>query len=322
MALGAAVNTVVLKEENKRRAILSGACLAAVPDLDMFLVMASDDYQELIIHRSFSHAILPFVLLAFVLVWFNGKFNFFKSTAKPRLFWAFFLVLLTHALLDCLTTWGTQLFWPFDYRIATQTVDVIDLLYSGILFIPLLVVFIFNKKEWAGQLIKGALMLSTLYLGLLFSYQQLFIREKTEIERFTNAIRITTQPGYVSPFHYRTVVEMPDRFFVSRYPETLFGEKKDQYFEIPKNSNYLNQIQRDFDLSALIALTRGYLSVEKESNNVYRLSDLRYAPRYPGSDEYNSIFTYYIIYNGDEIEFRQNMRTNARIEAILRRLFM
>lgn len=45
--------------------------------------------------------------------------------------WLFFWAIFTHPLLDCCTTYGTQLFQPFwDYRVAFNNISVVDPLYT------------------------------------------------------------------------------------------------------------------------------------------------------------------------------------------------
>ena len=45
--------------------------------------------------------------------------------------WVFFWSIFTHPLLDCCTTYGTQLFQPFsDYRVGFNNVAVADLFYT------------------------------------------------------------------------------------------------------------------------------------------------------------------------------------------------
>ena len=55
----------------------------------------------------------------------------YKSTATFKQWsWLFFWTLVTHPLLDAHTTWGTQFFWPFDYRLAYKNIFVADPLYT------------------------------------------------------------------------------------------------------------------------------------------------------------------------------------------------
>ncbi|QNL21233.1 metal-dependent hydrolase [Hyphobacterium sp. CCMP332] len=322
MALGGAVSSQILKSENPRRAIFLGAIIAAIPDLDMFLMFNVSDYEELILHRSFSHAVLPFLLLSFLIIFFNRYLPIVKNTSNFRLFICIFLVLLSHAFLDCLTTWGTQLFWPLDTRIATQSIYVIDLIYSFSLGSGLALLFVFQNKNWAFKTNRWTLLLSCTYLAMLLAYQEYFKVLIREEARFDEALRVATQPVLFEPFKYRAVIEHPDTFYVSHSAISVFQTDELDYYTIPKNKYYFIEISELIDLYPLFNLSRGYLSITKKDSNYYEINDLRYGPQNCRSENYNSIFSYYIRVENDSVIFSQNMRTSKRLEKMMRKVFL
>ncbi|MCE8053709.1 metal-dependent hydrolase [Halomonas daqingensis] len=134
-ALGAAVGGTVLGRRLGRKAVLIGAALGTLPDFDVFL-----DYGDAVLnvteHRGFTHSL--FVLTGFgtLLALLARRFAPARDITLGR-WWAFFvLCLVTHPLLDVLTTYGTQLWWPLNVRpSAWPVVFIIDPLYT----LPLLV---------------------------------------------------------------------------------------------------------------------------------------------------------------------------------------
>ncbi|MEQ8359044.1 MAG: metal-dependent hydrolase [Cytophagales bacterium] len=322
MVLGGAVSSQILKSEAPRKAILLGGIIAAIPDLDMFLMFNVNDYEELILHRSFSHAILPFLLLSFLLVFFNRFFPLLKNTGNFRLFSCIFLVLLSHALLDCLTTWGTQLFWPLDTRIATQSIFVIDLIYSVSLGAGLALLFVFQNKNWAFKTNRWTLLLSCTYLTMLLAYQEYFKGLIREEARSDEVLRVATQPVLFKPFKYRAVIEHTDTFYVSRKAISIFQIEEIDYYAIPRNRKYFIEISELIDLYPLFNLSRGYLSISKKDSNYYEINDLRYGPQNSLSEKYHSIFSYYIRVENDSVIFSQNMRTSKRLEKMLQKVFL
>ncbi len=322
MVLGGAVSSQILKSEKPRRAIYFGGLIAAIPDLDMFLMFNVGDYEELILHRSFSHAILPFLLLSFLILFFNRIYPLIKNSSDVRLFFCIFFVLLSHALLDCLTTWGTQLFWPLDTRIATQSIYVIDLIYSVSLGLGLALLFIFQNKEWAFKTNRWTLLISCIYLIVLLTYQEYFKNSIKQQSKFQKALRVNTQPVLFAPFKYRAVIEFPDTFYISRYAISAFQTGAIDYYKIPKNREFFIEISESIDLYPLYNLSRGYLSISKMDSNYYKIEDLRYGPQDEQIENYNSVFNYYIRVENDSVEFRQNMRTSKRLEKMLRRVFL
>ncbi|WP_372609387.1 metal-dependent hydrolase [Halomonas sp.] len=134
-ALGAAIGGVVLGRRLGRKAVLIGAVLGTLPDLDVVLDYgdAVANYTE---HRGFSHSLFVLAGLATALAILTALFAPTRDI-RFRHWWAFFgLCLLTHPLLDALTTYGTQLWWPLVVRpSARPLIFIIDPLYS----LPLLV---------------------------------------------------------------------------------------------------------------------------------------------------------------------------------------
>src|SRR5690606_2318704 len=66
----------------------------------------------------------------------------------PNTMWfrLWFLSIVTHPILDIFTNYGTQFFWPLDWRMTFNTVFVIDPLYT-LPFMVLLIGALFMKRE-------------------------------------------------------------------------------------------------------------------------------------------------------------------------------
>ncbi|RUR39541.1 metal-dependent hydrolase [Vreelandella populi] len=136
-ALGAAVGGAVLGRRLGRKAVLIGALLGTLPDLDVVL-----DYGDAIAnvteHRGFSHSVFVLTGLATLLAVLCKRFAPAGDISLLR-WWSFFtLCLVTHPLLDALTTYGTQLFWPLDTPPAAwPIIFIIDPVYTLALLIGL-----------------------------------------------------------------------------------------------------------------------------------------------------------------------------------------
>ncbi len=135
--LGAAVGGTLLGRRLGRKALLIGATVAAMPDLDVFL-----DYGDAVLdvteHRGFTHSVFVLTGLGTLLAILASRFAPARDITLGR-WWAFFVLsMLSHPLLDVLTTYGTQLWWPLDVRpSAWPVVFIIDPLYT----LPLLAGF-------------------------------------------------------------------------------------------------------------------------------------------------------------------------------------
>ncbi|MGH8464607.1 MAG: metal-dependent hydrolase, partial [Pseudomonas sp.] len=167
--LGAALQGTVLGRIQGRRSLLYGAALATLPDLDV-IIRYADPVSQMTYHRGFSHSIFVLTGLALLLAWLVNSLGRRRWPEKgytgPRLFLAFWLVLVTHPLLDAFTVYGTQLFWPLhSIPESWAAVFSIDPIYT----VPLLLAVIFATIQGlAGRavpVLAAALLLSTAYLG-------------------------------------------------------------------------------------------------------------------------------------------------------------
>jgi len=143
---------------------LWGALVAASPDLDLIGVRDPVTYIEL--HRTVSHSLLVMIPMAAL---FGGLFlllNAREARTRPHEYpeaaggWSFphiavlaYGLLLLHVWLDCVTSYGTQIFWPFsDYRVRLSGLFIVSLL----LLMPLAAGMIWarnNRRIMAGLLI-------------------------------------------------------------------------------------------------------------------------------------------------------------------------
>ena len=173
--LGSAVGVAATGKSRAKYALVGGA-LATLPDLDI-LIRYQDDIEQMTQHRGFSHSLIFLVLIA-PLISYLLK-GFFKELSFPRLSVFVTLVLVTHPLLDALTTYGTQLFWPFVFAgssVSIGSIFIIDPLYSIWLLLAFFTVLIARRDSLRALAAnRWALIISTTYLlgGLLV--QQLII---------------------------------------------------------------------------------------------------------------------------------------------------
>jgi inner membrane protein len=165
--LGAGVGLALLgRRAGPRRVALIGTVLGTLPDLDV-LVPFANPVDDMVLHRGASHSLLVHAAITP----FLGEVirQLVRELRDSRwLTWlTVFACLATHALLDAMTVYGTQLFWPLtSYPFGLGSVFIIDPLYT----LPLLVVTLWAllARGWSrplGRATATALVLSTAYLG-------------------------------------------------------------------------------------------------------------------------------------------------------------
>lgn len=130
--LGATVATVV-SPVRQRKHLAAIACVGALagmaPDLDVLFWSPKDPLLFLDYHRHFTHslAFVPIGALIVAAVLYCFYFRTRQSLSRQQLYLYCLIGYGTHGLLDCFTTYGTSLLWPFsDARIAWNWISVVD----------------------------------------------------------------------------------------------------------------------------------------------------------------------------------------------------
>lgn len=168
-ALGAAVGGTVLGKRLGRKAVVIGALLGTLPDLDVVLDYG-DAVSNMTEHRGFSHSLWVLTLLGTLLALLAARFAPARDISLGRWWWFFILALVTHPLLDALTTYGTQLFWPSATPpVAWPIVFIIDPLYSLPLLVGIGVALVGHRMQRACA---WGLAISCLYLLLATGAKQ------------------------------------------------------------------------------------------------------------------------------------------------------
>ncbi|MFT0531688.1 metal-dependent hydrolase [Castellaniella hirudinis] len=126
IVLGAAVGVAVMRRRTAVwKAALWGGVAGTLPDLDVFF-SHGDPILDMVLHRAESHAIFWQTLFSLPFAWLVARLHG-EQTQWRRWWLALWLALVTHALLDALTVYGTQLGLPFtDHPYALGSVFIID----------------------------------------------------------------------------------------------------------------------------------------------------------------------------------------------------
>lgn len=196
-ALGASLAGAVAGKTLGRSALLIGAALGTLPDLDVVI-----DYGTAVAnftqHRGFSHSLFILFPLSFVIAYALHRWR--PILSYRRWLGVSALILLTHPLLDAFTTYGTQLFWPFGPPVAITSIFIIDPLYS----LPLLAgILIFLFRGPHTRSVTVGLALSTLYLGWSLAAQQI-ISDRVEPALAKEGLQHA--PRMVQPMPFNTIL--------------------------------------------------------------------------------------------------------------------
>ena len=169
IVLGGAVAAAIAPRGHRRAALLAGAGLGTLPDLDALWLglRAADPVALMTEHRSFSHSLLVLPWVAAAIWWLFKRFGHGRVAQAPqRWFWAIQLALVTHPLLDAMTVYGTQLWWPLQPPPTMgSNIFIIDPLYTVWLLLGCVLAWFGRSRPWAGKALAVALVASSGYLG-------------------------------------------------------------------------------------------------------------------------------------------------------------
>ena len=300
IVLGASVGEAVLGRKVGNKAILWGAIAGTIPDLDVLLRSFTDEISATQMHRGFSHSIIFAVLVAPILGWLATKIHFklknvsFKDWTK-----LFFWATVTHPLLDAHTTWGTQFFWPFNYRLAYQNIFVIDPFYT-LPFLGFLIIVMTLKKEnprrFKFNTIGLSLSSSYLILTLLFkwiSFQE--FKDGLQSQKI-EYIEMDTKPSPLNAILWSSLIETDKGYRTAYY--SLFDKQDITYSkEFPKNHHLIEPYLNQKVIKQLIDISAGWYRIE-EKNGKLLFWDLRFGQM--GMDVNDASFLWYYEINIDD----------------------
>lgn len=268
-ALGAAIGQATLGKRIGSKAVVAGALVATIPDLDVLLRVFYNSYDMLRIHRGISHSLLFGVFGALALSLIFKRTKLFSQVSLMRLWWFNGLCLITHSLLDFCTSYGTQLLLPFsDARLGLDIVNVVDPVYTvplllgtlGGLFIPQLKP---NMFRWNAV----GLMVSSLYLVFTFMVKT-NINERVEADLSSQDIRYTnllTMPVGVASITWYGVAATDSGLYMKKY--ALFKDANEPFQFFPQNDSLLSKLKPEI-AETMRWFAKGFYTAEADGDTI------------------------------------------------------
>jgi len=309
IVLGAAVGEAVLGKKIGNRAFIWGAIAGTIPDLDVITRPFLPVVQGLSWHRGFSHSLIFFILISPILAGLAGKIHAKKAIPFQQWFWFFFMITFTHALLDCFTSWGTQLFWPHPWRIRFNNIFVADPLYTVPFLLSVIAVLFFKRTNpWRSRVNWIGIGLSSAYMLLTIVFKgAVFFELKADLLRtHTDYVQMTTRPAPLNTILWIANVELEDEYLLTY--RSLLDDENDpiEWVSVKKNWHLLEPYRNNEDLQLLLHLTQGFY-VAEDLGDVIQINDLRFGQQGnlgEGGGEF--VFKYHITPNDDgSISFEQ-----------------
>ncbi|HZH69799.1 MAG TPA: metal-dependent hydrolase [Flavobacteriaceae bacterium] len=321
IVLGAAVGEAVLGRKVGNKAMLYGAIAGTIPDLDVLANYFTDSLTAIEIHRGFTHSIFFSVVFAPVFGWLISKIEPKSQTNWKDWSLLMFWGLITHALLDAFTTWGTQLFWPFELRLAFKTIFVIDPLYT-LPFLFFLILTMFQKKESPKRKKYNTygLLISTTYLfvtvvlkGITYSkFEEALVDQEIEF------LKIQNKPAPLNTILWTANVATETHFLIGDF--SFFDSQPIKFYSFPKQHEKITEIKSDPNLQRLINITEGWFTITEVNGDLF-LNDLRFGLLNNNFENPQFAFTYKLIPKDETITIEENPKTREDAGKLMRELW-
>jgi len=216
--------------------------------------------------------------------------------------WLFWWCLVTHPLLDCHTTWGTQLFWPFALKVAYNNIFVVDPSYTVPFLICVALAMLFKRTDPRRRWINGfGLVLSSAYMALTLVTK--FVAHSTirdSIARQGIAFNaISTRPTPFNTILWTANVECRDHYDLAYY--SLLDTKPEvELVSMPKNHALLDSWAGHDKVRRLIQLSDDNYVIQLR-NDTLLFCDLRFGQIGEPALEKPFIYSYALIPEGEDL---------------------
>lgn len=279
--LGAAVGEAVLGRRMRNRAIGWGAFFGTLPDLDVLVSPFLSHAWNLWWHRGPSHSLLAMVLISWWLTKPLSRLWKRDKISSQRTGWFLFLVWSTHVLIDCFTSYGTSVFWPFwNHRVAFNNLFIIDPLFTAPMLVALVwLAFLRKKKQLPRRrrLNAWGMGISALYV-LLSVVVKLQMSSRFEEDLSRREITFQRRMETPTPFNillWRSVVDRGDEFLVGYRSVFDAGNQAVRWTVIPKQAEALNGLMEYRETRIVTWFSQGWWVARPHVKGAW-VGDLRF----------------------------------------------
>ncbi|MEM9058170.1 MAG: metal-dependent hydrolase, partial [Pseudomonadota bacterium] len=227
-------------------------------------------------HRSFSHSLFVLALVMPAVVWLIRRVH--PSEETRRGWYALvYLCFATHVLLDALTIYGTQIFWPLSTTpVSIGSVFIIDPLYTVPLLVGVGLALALRRSSPVGHRANAiALTLSTAYLawGLAAKFWVQHLAAEALDRQGLASSQHLALAGPFTTLLWR-VVSMHDGGYRVGWYSLIAGGERIAFTDYPSEEALLDGLDDHWPVARLRWFTHGFYGVNAVGNDVV-LSDLR-----------------------------------------------
>lgn len=276
-ALGAGIGVLVLgRRVGPRKAALIGGVLAALPDLDV-LIPADDPVDAVLSHRGATHSLIMQAIVTPIFGEALTRGIKHLHGCRLRVYFAVYLCLASHPVLDYMTIYGTRVLWPlWTEPIGLGSIFIIDPIYSLPLLLALIWALCLRKTTPRFRtVLVSSLALSTAYLGWGAAAQQLVQSRAMGIlnDAGVSPERVVAIPTPFNSIFWRVIAIDGDRYINLYMP--VFGTADDVVSYMHRRNAGLAGCLSGIDtFGKLVSFTKGFYRLDVRNREIV-LSDLR-----------------------------------------------
>ncbi|NYT84040.1 metal-dependent hydrolase [Pollutimonas harenae] len=273
--LGAGIQGAMLGRFHGRKALVAGALLGTLPDLDV-LIDYGDPVLNMINHRGFSHSLFVLTGLSVLFTLLARRWRPCPDYGASRLFLAIWLVLITHTLLDAFTAYGTQLLWPFKPTPTSwSSLFIIDPFYTLPLLSVVIAGLVMGKHPALTRTLCWGLGLSTCYLVLSVAAKAV-IEDRVQHRLTEQGETVVSMFSTPQPFNillWRIVARTADDHYIETI-SSLLDTSPPEHIKLPLNTALADNLPESPQLAGLRWFTGDWLRYDAIEGQLVA-SDLR-----------------------------------------------
>lgn len=274
--LGAGIAGALMGPRYGRKAILAGAALGTLPDLDV-LIDYGHPLAQMINHRGFSHSLFVLTGVSFLLAWLARRFRLHADgQGYGRLLLTILLILITHPVLDAFTSYGTQLWWPLRPTPASwSSIFIIDPFYTLPLLAGVLIALVAGMRPAMSRAFGWLLLLGASYLLASLAAKQWAEHRVNDMlaEQGRRPVAMFSAPQPFNIVLWRVVARLDDGNFVEAVTGML-DDRDPEFIEFPSNAELGEALQPRTDIEGLRWFTGDWLRYDDIQGQLI-VSDLR-----------------------------------------------
>jgi inner membrane protein len=276
--LGGAIAAAIAPAKHRRIALLAGAALNSLPDVDVIplFLFTDDPVLRMTWHRAATHSLLVLPFVAWALWGLLKKYWAPVRQSPVRWFWLILIELLAHPLIDACTVYGTQLLWPLPVPPSMwSTLFIIDPMFTLPLFVACVWV------AWLGARAPSR-RVAIAGLGIALAYLLWSVGAKWQVERVVEPslalAGLSDAPHFSVPMPFNTllwrVVALTPEGFVEGEYSLVADRGPIRFRHYPSDAAALQEVGDHPAVKELLWFNHHFMKAEAVDGKLV-LTDLR-----------------------------------------------